>query len=82
MNSFLETRVGRFAAAIVSGLMFYFVFGLNPYWLAAWLAPIPLLLAAFHGEVFHAPDSGVFARGGKGAADSRMGLLCGRLVGI
>jgi apolipoprotein N-acyltransferase len=30
--------------------MFYFVFGLNPFWLAAWLAPIPLLLAAFHAR--------------------------------
>ena len=48
MKPLLQTRTGRSAAAIVSGVLFYFVFGLNPYWLAAWLAPIPLLLAAFY----------------------------------
>jgi apolipoprotein N-acyltransferase len=48
MNSLLQTRARRIVAAIVSGVLFYFVFGLNPIWLAAWLAPIPLLLAAFH----------------------------------
>jgi apolipoprotein N-acyltransferase len=48
MKSLLQTRAGRIVAALVSGVLFYFVFGLNPYWLAAWLAPIPLLLAAFH----------------------------------
>jgi apolipoprotein N-acyltransferase len=47
MNSLLRTHAGRIVAAVVSGVLFYFVFGLNPYWLAAWLAPIPLLLAAF-----------------------------------
>ena len=46
----LQTRSKRILAAIVSGVMFYFVFGLNPFWLAAWLAPIPLLLAAFHAR--------------------------------
>jgi len=44
----LRTHARRIVAAIASGALFYFVFGLNPYWLAAWLAPIPLLLAAFH----------------------------------
>lgn len=44
----LRTRTGQIVAAVLSGALFYFVFGLNPYWLAAWLAPIPLLLAAFH----------------------------------
>ena len=48
MNSLLQTRSRRIVAAVVSGGLFYFVFGLNPLWLAAWLAPIPLLLAAFH----------------------------------
>ncbi len=48
MKSMLRTHAGRIVAAIASGMLFYFVFGLNPYWLAAWLAPIPLLLAAFH----------------------------------
>ena len=50
MKTLLETRAGRIVAAILSGVLFYFVFGLNPYWLAAWLAPIPLLLAAFNAE--------------------------------
>ncbi|MGA3326954.1 MAG: nitrilase-related carbon-nitrogen hydrolase [Terriglobia bacterium] len=48
MKPLLQTRAGRIVAALISGVLFYFVFGLNPYWLAAWLAPIPLLLAAFH----------------------------------
>jgi len=43
-----RTLGGRITAAVVSGVLFYFVLGLNPFWLAAWLAPIPLLLAAFH----------------------------------
>jgi len=50
MKSLLQTRTGRIVAAILSGVLFYFVFGLNPYWLAAWLAPIPLLLAAFYAR--------------------------------
>jgi len=48
MRPLLCTRAGRLVAALVSGVLFYFVLGLNPFWLAAWLAPIPLLLAAFH----------------------------------
>jgi apolipoprotein N-acyltransferase len=48
MNSLLRTPLGRSVAAIASGVPFYFVLRLNPFWLAAWLAPIPLLLAAFH----------------------------------
>jgi apolipoprotein N-acyltransferase len=48
MKSVLRTPYGRTVAAIVSGVLFYFVFGLNPNWLAAWLAPIPLLLAAYY----------------------------------
>lgn len=47
MKLMLRSRLARISAAIVSGVLFYFVLGLNPYWLAAWLAPIPLLLAAF-----------------------------------
>ena len=39
MKSLLQTRTRRIAAAIVSGGLFYFVLGLNPYWLAAWRAP-------------------------------------------
>ena len=48
MQLLFRTRTGRIVAASVSGMLFYFVFGLNPHWVAAWLAPIPLLLAAFH----------------------------------
>jgi apolipoprotein N-acyltransferase len=47
MKSLLRTPIGRIVAAIVSGVLFYSVLGLSPFWLAAWLAPIPLLLAAF-----------------------------------
>jgi len=31
MKSLLQARAGRILAAIVSGVLFYFVFGLNPY---------------------------------------------------
>jgi hypothetical protein len=50
VNQLLEARGARFAAAVVSGILFYFTLGLTPPWLAAWLAPIPLLLAAFHAS--------------------------------
>jgi apolipoprotein N-acyltransferase len=50
MNQLLQARSVRFAAAAVSGVLFYFTLGLTPWWLAAWLAPIPLLLAAFHAS--------------------------------
>ena len=48
MNQLLQARGARFAAAVVSGVLFFFTLGLTPWWPAAWLAPIPLLLAAFH----------------------------------
>ena len=47
MNSLLQTRSRRIVAAVVSGGLFYFVFGLNPLWLAAWLAPIPAAAGGF-----------------------------------
>jgi apolipoprotein N-acyltransferase len=50
VNQLLQARGARFAAAVVSGVLFYFTFGLTPWWLAAWLAPIPLLLAAFQAS--------------------------------
>ena len=50
VNQLLQARGARFAAAVVSGVLFYFTLGLTPWWLAAWLAPIPLLLAAFHAR--------------------------------
>jgi len=50
MDQLLQARSARFAAAVVSGVLFYFTLGLTPWWLAAWLAPIPLLLAAFHAS--------------------------------
>jgi len=40
----------RFAMAVLAGVLFYFALGLTPWWPAAWLAPIPLLVAAFHAE--------------------------------
>ncbi|MGD1149454.1 MAG: nitrilase-related carbon-nitrogen hydrolase [Thermoanaerobaculaceae bacterium] len=35
----------RIGMAIVSGALFYLALGLNPWWPAAWLAPMPALLA-------------------------------------
>jgi apolipoprotein N-acyltransferase len=46
----LDTRSKRLAAALVSGVMLHFVLGLTPWWPMAWLAPIPLLLAAFQAS--------------------------------
>lgn len=43
-------RASRVAAALVSGGLFYFSFNLTPIWFCAWLAPIPLLLAAFNAS--------------------------------
>ncbi len=50
MSQLLQSRGVRFAAALIAGVLFYFTLGLTPSWLAAWLAPIPLLLAAFHAN--------------------------------
>jgi len=38
-------RSARSALAIVSGVLFYLTLNLNPWWPAAWLAPVPVLLA-------------------------------------
>src|SRR2546423_14948870 len=46
----LDRRAGRFVAAALSGVLQYFATGLEPSWWAAWLAPIPLLLAAFQAS--------------------------------
>ena len=54
MNHPLQARGARLAAAVVAGALFYFTLGLTPWWLAAWLAPIPLLLAAFHASRWEA----------------------------
>ncbi len=40
----------RVALAVLSGVLFWFAFRLTPWWPAAWLAPIPLLPAAFHSS--------------------------------
>lgn len=42
--------MNRVFAALLSGALFYFSLGLHPFWLAAWLAPIPILVAAFYSE--------------------------------
>src|SRR6266704_5733386 len=46
----LDRRGWRFGAALLSGVLQYFATGLDPWWWAAWLAPIPLLLAAFRAS--------------------------------
>lgn len=40
----------RVALALLSGVLFWFTFRLTPWWPAAWLAPIPVLIAAFHSS--------------------------------
>jgi apolipoprotein N-acyltransferase len=46
----LDRRGWRIAAAALSGVLQYLATGLEPWWWAAWLAPIPLLLAAFRAS--------------------------------
>ncbi len=43
----LDTRAKRLGAALISGVMLSMAGSLHPWWLIAWIAPIPLLLAAF-----------------------------------
>jgi apolipoprotein N-acyltransferase len=50
LSRFFASRSNRFAAAITSGALLFFTVGLHPFWLAAWIAPIPLLIAAFHAS--------------------------------
>ena len=55
MPSLFTIRRNRWAAALVSGLLLMLVVNLHPWWPVAWIAPIPLLLAAFYtsaGEAF------------------------------
>ncbi len=47
-SRFLKARGWRFACALAAGGLLYISLGLTPFWAAAWLAPIPLLLAAFY----------------------------------
>ena len=46
----LDSVGKRLIAALASGVMLYFVVGLEPRWFIAWVAPIPLLLAAFQAS--------------------------------
>ncbi len=42
--------VSRIALALLSAVLFWFSFNLNPLWAAAWVAPIPLLVAAYYSR--------------------------------
>ena len=46
----MPSRLWRFGAALLSGGLQYLATGLEPWWWAAWLAPIPLLVAAFRAS--------------------------------
>jgi apolipoprotein N-acyltransferase len=50
----LERRTPRVLAALASGVLLFFSLGLTPWWPAAWLAPVPLLAAAFRAEAWEA----------------------------
>jgi apolipoprotein N-acyltransferase len=45
-----SSRAARISLALLAGSLFYSALRLAPWWPAAWLAPIPLLVAAFHAE--------------------------------
>ncbi len=46
----LQLRGFRLAAAVLSGALLYVSLSLTPWWAAAWVAPIPILLAAFYAS--------------------------------
>ena len=48
MNRLLQRRSTRFVMAGISGFLFYFSMNRTPLWWAAWLAPIPIMSAAFY----------------------------------
>jgi apolipoprotein N-acyltransferase len=50
MSRILDHKIARFAAALLSGGLLYFTVNLTPWWPAAWVAPVPLLLASFHAS--------------------------------
>jgi apolipoprotein N-acyltransferase len=50
MSSILDRKIGRIAAALVSGGLLHFTVNLTPWWPLAWIAPVPLLLASFHAS--------------------------------
>ena len=50
MTVSLDDRRVHFAAALASGALFALANMLEPWWPAAWIAPIPLLLAAFRAS--------------------------------
>jgi len=50
MNRCFQSRGGRLAATVLSGVLFFFSLKLTPLWPAVWLALIPLLLAAFNSS--------------------------------
>lgn len=48
MSSILDRKGARVVAALLSGGLLCFAVNLTPFWSAAWIAPVPLLLASFH----------------------------------
>jgi apolipoprotein N-acyltransferase len=54
LGDLMDNRLARIAAAIVSGGLLYFVVGLNPVWWLAWVAPIPILAAAYRARALEA----------------------------
>lgn len=53
--------LGRIVAALISGALLAQVYSLNPFWPLAWLAPIPLLIAAIGASRFGAFAYGAIA---------------------
>lgn len=62
--------LGRVFAALISGALLAQAYGLAPFWLLAWVAPIPLLIA-----VMGATRVGAFAYGAIAGALSMAGLF-------
>ncbi len=53
MNNLLAASLrNRILASLLAGAMLLLVLNLTPWWPLAWLAPVPLLLAAFHSPTW------------------------------
>jgi apolipoprotein N-acyltransferase len=50
LNSLFNSGLKRFGAALLAGALLHFTVGLNPCWPIAWIAPAPLLVAAFYAS--------------------------------
>lgn len=76
----LDHPAGRLAAALTSAALLYAASGLDPVWWAAWLAPIPILSAAFRASRLEAGLLALMV--GLAGGASTTGYVAGFIGGI